>query len=61
MRALYVDLTDSGTDWNRPLDVPGSDSKKLLNDAVNDYAGQRDRMTPERLRAMGEPEAGRSA
>jgi AbiV family abortive infection protein len=47
MHALYVDLKDSGTDWNRPLDVPQDESKKLLGDAANDYAGQWDRLNPE--------------
>ena len=54
MRALYVDLNDSGTDWDRPLDVSVDESKKLLGDAASDYAGQWDRMRPDLLRAMGD-------
>ncbi len=55
MRALYVDLEDSGSTWNRPSAVSQDECKKLLNDAANDYAGQRDRMNPELLRGIGEP------
>ena len=31
------------------------DAKKLLSDAANDYAGQRDRLNPDLLRALGDP------
>lgn len=55
MHALYVDLKDSGADWNRPLHVPQDESKKLLGDAANDYAGQWGRLNPDLLRAMGDP------
>jgi hypothetical protein len=55
MRALYVDLKDSGTDWNRPLSITRDESKKLVGDAANDYAGQWDRLNPDRLRVMGDP------
>ncbi|SRR6266852_6234338 len=55
MRSLYVDLEDSGSTWNRPSAVSQDECKKLLNDAANDYAGQRDRMNPELLRGIGEP------
>jgi len=44
MCALYVDLQDSGLDWSRPSQLPSDDAKKLLNDAINDYAGQWDRL-----------------
>lgn len=54
MHALYVDLEDSGADWNRPLHVAQDESKKLVGDASNDYAGQSDRLNPDRLRAMGD-------
>lgn len=53
-RALYVDLDDSGSTWKRPSEISEGECKKLLNDAANDYAGQRDRMSPELLRGMGE-------
>ena len=44
MCALYVDLQDSGLDWSRPSQLPPDDAKKLLNDAINDYAGQWERL-----------------
>src|SRR5437870_6122269 len=55
MRALYVDLQDSGSDWSRPSEVSRDDAKKLLSDAANDYAGQRDRLNPDLLGALGDP------
>lgn len=54
MQALYVDLNDSGADWNRPLNISQDESKKLLSDAANDYAGQRDRLNLDLLRGMGD-------
>jgi AbiV family abortive infection protein len=54
MRALYVDLDDSGLSWKRPEQISPSEAKKLLNDAVNDYAIQRDRMNPDQLRGRGD-------
>lgn len=55
MRALYVDLQDSGLDWSRPSQITQEECKKLLNDAVNDYVGQRQqRFNPNFLREMGE-------
>ncbi len=54
MRALYVDLDDSGSTWGRPSEVSEGECKKLLNDAANDYAGQMRRMNPDSLRGMGD-------
>jgi AbiV family abortive infection protein len=54
-RTLYVDLQDSGADWSRPSQVSREESKKFVNDAANDYAGQRDRIRPDLLRAIGDP------
>ncbi|SRR6266568_1063934 len=54
VRALYVDLVDSGSAWNRPSEVSLEECKKLLNDAVNDYAGQVDRTKPDLLRGTGD-------
>jgi AbiV family abortive infection protein len=54
MRALYVDLDDSGSSWRRPEQISPEEAKKLLNDAVNDYAIQRDRMDPDQLRGRGD-------
>lgn len=56
MQALYVDLNECGTDWNRPSCFPQDQAKKLLGDAANDYAGQRERVTPDLLRALDQPE-----
>ena len=53
--ALYVDLQASGSDWSRPSEVSRDDAKKLLSDAANDYAGQRDRLKPDLLRGLGDP------
>jgi AbiV family abortive infection protein len=56
MRALYVDLNDSGAGWNLPHSFAHHEAKKLLSDAANDYAGQRDRANPEILRALEQQE-----
>ena len=40
MRALYVDLQNSGSDWSRPSEMAPDDAKKFLWDATNDYASQ---------------------
>ena len=53
MRALYVDLDDSGSGWRRPSEVSQGECKKLLNEAANDYANQMRRMSPDWLRGMG--------
>jgi AbiV family abortive infection protein len=37
MRALYVDLKDSGTDWNRPADLTAQEATACVLHAVNDY------------------------
>lgn len=56
MAALYVDLDDSGLRWKRPAEQVGAEAKKLLTDAVNDYAVQRHRMDdPGLLRDLGDP------
>jgi AbiV family abortive infection protein len=44
MQALYVDLNDAGTDWSRPSEIPKAEAEKLLSDAANDYAVQRDKI-----------------
>jgi len=54
IQALYVDLQDSGSDWSRPSEMPPDKCKKFLNDAANDYTGQRKRMSLESLRALGD-------
>lgn len=42
--ALYVDLRKNGTDWHRPLDVTSEEAYQQVNDAIRDYAGERDRL-----------------
>jgi len=49
--ALYVDLRDNGTDWHRPLDITSDESYRHVNDAANDYAMERDRLTQVGLHA----------
>lgn len=44
MQGLYVDLNDAGTDWRRPCVIHKAEVEKLLSDAANDYAAQRDKM-----------------
>lgn len=52
MKALYVDLNDSGTGWNRPSELAMVDAKNCLMDIANDYAGQVDRLRIEMVRAL---------
>jgi AbiV family abortive infection protein len=55
MQAFYVDLDDSGT-WKLPERITRREASKLLNDALNDYVVQRERMVSlSELRAFGEP------
>ena len=54
MQAFYVDLDDSGFSWKRPEQISPEEAKKLLNDAVNDYAIQRGKMDPDHLRGLGD-------
>jgi AbiV family abortive infection protein len=58
MRALYVDLQDSGLEWIRPSQMLQAEVQKLLNDAANDYAGQWNRLDPDHLRALGDAKLG---
>lgn len=44
MRALYVDINDGGTDWNRPAAIPEGAATNCLVDAVNDYSVQADKL-----------------
>jgi AbiV family abortive infection protein len=48
-RAFYVDLQESGA-WYRPCDIARQDAKNEIIDAVNDYAGERDRLRLEVLK-----------
>lgn len=44
LRALYVEPNDSGTDWNKPQEKSQDEARVFLVDAVNDYAGEYDRI-----------------
>ncbi len=44
MRAIYVDLKDSGIEWNRPAELTAREATTCLTQAVNDYANQRHRL-----------------
>jgi AbiV family abortive infection protein len=43
MRALYVDLNESGSGWSRPIEMTDDAARAHLEDAANDYAMQWDR------------------
>jgi len=45
MRAFYVDLNETGIDWNRPSEFSLTEAREILNDAVNDYSIQRQKVT----------------
>jgi AbiV family abortive infection protein len=38
MKATYVDINDSGFDWNRPVALPEGEATNCLVDAINDYS-----------------------
>jgi hypothetical protein len=40
MRALYVDLKDSGDAWSRPAELPELEATNCLTDAANDHSLQ---------------------
>lgn len=44
VRALYVEPNDSGTAWNRPNQTPQEKARIFIEDAVNDYAPEYDRI-----------------
>ena len=44
MRAMYVDINDGGTDWNRPAAFLEGEASSCIVDAVNDYAVQVDKL-----------------
>ena len=55
MKAMYVDINDGGTDWNRPAAMPEEEAANCLVDAVNDYSVQIDKLQIEMLRALDAP------
>jgi AbiV family abortive infection protein len=55
MKAIYVDLNESGSAWNRPIELNPTEATQCLEDAANDYAVLWDKFQPGMLRAMVEP------
>lgn len=56
MKALYVDINDRGTDWNRPAAIPEGEATSCLLDAVNDYSVQANKLNePGLLRELDAP------
>ena len=56
MRAMYVDISDDGTGWNRPTAMTEGEAKDCLVDAVNDYAVQVNKLNEfATLRALDPP------
>jgi AbiV family abortive infection protein len=49
MKALYVDLNEAGTEWNRPHLFPRTEAFSCLTDAVNDYSLSHNRLSQELL------------
>ncbi len=44
MKAMYVDINEAGTDWNRPSAMSESEATNCLIDALNDYSVKADRL-----------------
>ena len=44
---LYVDLDPNGTTWSRPCAITAADARPEIEDAVNDYATECDRLRDE--------------
>ena len=45
MKAMYVDLNETGTDWNRPQLLSEGEAANCLTDAINDYSVKRSQLT----------------
>jgi AbiV family abortive infection protein len=43
--ALYVDLNSSGTGWHRPTEIAEDDARNAIQEALNDYRLERERLT----------------
>jgi AbiV family abortive infection protein len=56
MEAMYVDLNQAGTGWNRPHLLPEGEATNCLTDAVNDYSVKRDRLTALDILNISDPE-----
>jgi AbiV family abortive infection protein len=55
MRSLYVDLDEAGSDWLRPSSITEAEARTTVQDAVNDYSVQRDRLTTPGILAAANP------
>ena len=55
--SLYVDLKDSGNDWNRPMDTTDQYAREHLDDAINDYANEWDQLMFVGLTPAAKPNA----
>jgi len=44
VQGLYVDLDVSGTSWTRPASLSAQNVRDHMDDAMNDYAGELDRL-----------------
>jgi AbiV family abortive infection protein len=55
--SLYVDLKDSGKDWNRPMDVTDQQAREHVHDAINDYANEWDQLMVMGLTPAYQPRA----
>jgi AbiV family abortive infection protein len=55
MKAIYVDLDQNGSGWNRPTELNPIEATQRLEDAANDYAVLWDKLQPWMLRDMVEP------
>jgi AbiV family abortive infection protein len=55
MRSLYVDLNEAGSDWVRPSSITEAEARTTVQDAVNDYSVQRDRLTTPGILAAVDP------
>lgn len=55
MRAMYVDINDAGTDWNRPATMSKEEATNCLVDAVNDYSVQADKLNQMEILKVHDP------
>jgi AbiV family abortive infection protein len=56
MRSIYVDLDQSGGAWLRPSSITEAEARTTIEDAVNDYSVQRDRLTTPGILAAVDPD-----
>jgi AbiV family abortive infection protein len=56
LKAMYVDLNEAGTEWNRPCLLPRGEATNCLTDAINDYSVKQDRLTQLDILKITEPD-----